>query len=452
MIVENEQYGSKQSFYHLEVCCRLVGEKIGNPGFGSWTNRDYIRLSSILSRETDVQISPSTLKRIFGKLKTSERYFPQKATRDALARFSGFKDWDVLVSKYPKPAVIEELGVPQQAGNSPNTIEPAPVSPSRKARQKHVAVYILLGLAVALFLLWMLIGGSNSEAVNFGGVKLICPNPEGENPHSASFRIELPKNFNGDSSNFTVHFGDGRREKRIGPSQLVTHYYEAPGRFHAVLKYGDETVDTVALYLKTTDWTATSFMERDTTRVYPINSNWFLEKGRLRVNTVDLQRAGVDTNKTFFVSFINSKPLGINGDNFELQTNVTTSEVRPGVRCSQVTLEVFGERTNHEVMLIKPGCVSWAYLRFSELHKDGGTEDLSALGTDLTSGGDIRLNVLNKVVRLFINNKLAYQSAYEVPLKKLYGVKISFSGIGSVNSLHLRDLISGQELKDGSFD
>ena len=35
---------------------------------------------------TSVQISPNTLKRIFGKLKTHERYYPQKATRDALVQ------------------------------------------------------------------------------------------------------------------------------------------------------------------------------------------------------------------------------------------------------------------------------------------------------------------------------------------------------------------------------
>ena len=106
----------------------------------------------------------------------------------------------------------------------------------------------------------------------------------------------------------------------------------------------------------------------------------------------------------------------------------------------------------HEVMLIKPGCVTWAHLRFSEVHKVGETDDLSALGTDLTSGGNITLNVVDKTVRLFINHKLTYQSAYKVPLRKLYGVKISFSGIGSVNHLVLKDLISGKTINDSLFN
>ena len=75
---------SKHAFYHLEICCRYVGEKYGRPNIAEWTNIDYIKLGGVLSRQTDVQISPNTLKRIFGKLKTPERYFPQKATRDTL--------------------------------------------------------------------------------------------------------------------------------------------------------------------------------------------------------------------------------------------------------------------------------------------------------------------------------------------------------------------------------
>ncbi|MCF0074364.1 hypothetical protein LZD49_28025 [Dyadobacter sp. CY261] len=81
---------------HLDHCCQLVSEKYGKPDAVHWTNSDFIRLSSILYRQTQVQISPNTLKRIFGKIKTDARYYPQKATRDSLARYAGFADWDTF--------------------------------------------------------------------------------------------------------------------------------------------------------------------------------------------------------------------------------------------------------------------------------------------------------------------------------------------------------------------
>lgn len=443
MLVENEQYGNKQSFYHLEVCCRLVGEKFGNPTISSWTNRDYIKLSSILSRETEVQISPSTLKRIFGKLKTPERYFPQKATRDALARFSGFKDWETLVRNHPKATVTEEVQVTKEE-NGINIAVPKP-APSKKTRK----VYLIIGAMAAILFTWKFILQAEHAPVRLDGIRLVCSNPEGENPHSANFHFELPKDFGGDLSNFTVDFGDARREKKIIPGKLVTHFYEIPGRYYAVLKYGGQPLDTVSLYLKTYGWTATATMEKDTTRVYPINSNWLFKKTSLQVDALNVLRSGVDTTRTFFVHFVNSKPLDINGDNFELETNVVTSQLRPGVRCSQVVIEAFGEKSEHSVMLIKPGCVSWAYLRFSEIHKNGETEDLSTLGADLTQGGTVALRVENKKVSLFINHKLTFNIDYTVPLKKLYGLKVSFSGIGTINYLRLKDLTTGKIFNEG---
>ncbi len=80
------------SYYYLERCCQRVAETYGREEWSEWTNGDYILLSRILFRKTRVQISPNTLKRIFGKIKTDARYYPQKATRDALAAYAGFGD------------------------------------------------------------------------------------------------------------------------------------------------------------------------------------------------------------------------------------------------------------------------------------------------------------------------------------------------------------------------
>ncbi|HTL09466.1 MAG TPA: hypothetical protein VL307_14445, partial [Chitinophagaceae bacterium] len=128
MAIENEQPVTGQSFYYLEICCRLVAEKFGKLPISSWTNSDYLRLSGKLLRQTSVTLSASTLKRIFGKLKTPERYYPQKATRDALAVYAGYKSWDDLIvhhrpveedlsTRLHQPAVAE--AAPSMANAAP---------------------------------------------------------------------------------------------------------------------------------------------------------------------------------------------------------------------------------------------------------------------------------------------------------------------------------------------
>ncbi|MCH5719301.1 hypothetical protein [Niabella hibiscisoli] len=91
---------NEKGFELLDLCCQLVSEKSNSKQIGQWTNSDYQLLNGQIRRQTDISISPNTLKRIFGKLKTPERYYPQKATRDALAQYAGFKDWQSFADSH----------------------------------------------------------------------------------------------------------------------------------------------------------------------------------------------------------------------------------------------------------------------------------------------------------------------------------------------------------------
>lgn len=92
MADENEQYKNRKFYQNSDKCCELIAEKIGNTNIALWSNGDYLKLNEFLYRTTSVQINPSTLKRFIRKVKTTERYYPQKATRDALARYAGYEN------------------------------------------------------------------------------------------------------------------------------------------------------------------------------------------------------------------------------------------------------------------------------------------------------------------------------------------------------------------------
>lgn len=451
MAAINGQHESKESFYHLEICCRYVGEKYGQAAIAEWTNGDYIRLSSILSHHTGTQISPNTLKRIFGKLKTPERYYPQKATRDALARYAGYQDWENFLLQHPRMPKQEEKLIVQQ-NQLPAAPQTAPSTAPRSAgKSKWWGLAALLTMVAVLVVWWQWPAGKAIADIRPGDATLVCNNPEGENPHSAVFKLVLPPHFAGNKDSFYLHFGDSRPARRILPGFLITHYYEVPGRYYARLMYNKKDIDTVAIYLKTNGWTATGTMDRDTVRVYPVNTGFLFKNGSLQVNTQQLLQAGIDTNKTFYVEFVNTRPTHIDGDNFELTAGLTTSPLRAGVRCSQVTTTVYGENAAHAFRIIKPGCTTFTNLRFSELYKEGEMDDLSALGVDLTHGGTIRLKVVNKQVTLWVNDKAVYSVGYQQPLGKVYGVRISFAGIGVIKSVQLKDLASGEIFNDGFF-
>ncbi|CCH51193.1 hypothetical protein BN8_00109 [Fibrisoma limi BUZ 3] len=452
MIAENGQ-GKAGFYYHLEHCCQLVSETYGKPERTAWTNGDYVRLGQILFRKTGVQISPNTLKRIFGKIKTDSRYYPQKATRDALASYVGYLDWDRFVEAQSRPEPLVEPPT-EELPKLPTVLPVAAVNqPVASGKKPHVnRRFWLVGLVV-LVVSAVGILVSNSPIAKQGAptaIRLICKNPVGENPHSANLQIEGLEQFVDRSARYLIEFGDGKRKPVDTTTILYNHYYEKPGRYFAVLKRGAQNLDTATIFLPTRGWAATAYMMYDTTRVYPIELPDLFVSGKRSISAVETAQAGIDTNRTFFIEFANTQVTDIDADNFELTTHVVTSPTRTGVRCSQVGVTVYGESSKHSFDVIKPGCVYWSQIQLSEQVKWGQRDDLRFLGADLRTGGTLALRVINQRAHVFINGRQVYEASYKQPLHRVYGVNIRFAGIGTINSFSLKDLKTGKVF-DGSF-
>ncbi|WP_229240444.1 hypothetical protein [Dyadobacter sp. SG02] len=432
----------------LDHCCQLVADTYGKPDSPEWTNSDFIRLSSILYKKTHVQISPNTLKRIFGKIKTDARYYPQKATRDALAQYVGFADWD----RFADAQARQPVKIPQRPDVQP-VIPPQPEAlavPAPTPRRKSLrraALIASIALIIMSFTIWRGLVILRDQQAD---VTLFCKNPEGENPHSAVFVLRTSGSISELASEYVIEYGDSKKTHLNGKDSVYSHYYEVPGRYFAVLKKAGVPLDTVPVFLRTSNWTATANMMYDTTRVYPIETPGLFSNGYNSISAREIARAGVDTNRTFFVDFINTHISGIDGDNFELLVNVKASPPRPGVRCSQVRLTVYGDSSNHMVDIMKPGCVHWSKLQFSELKKDGRSEGPDFLGADLTAGGTITMKVVNRRATLLINGREAYKNTYQKALRHIYGLDIMFAGIGTVRSVQLKDLKTGKQFS-GNF-
>jgi len=436
--MENGQ-GRDSQLDYLDYGCQLISEIYGKPDIADWTNSDYIRLSNILYKKTRVQISPNTLKRIFGKIKTGARYYPQKATRDALVNYIGYPNWESFTNA---PVVLRQVpafsaSTQQESLAAPvieATVLSRPTAPKSKAF-KLLPVFITLIILIGVATYYM--SFRNPTPIK---ATIVCRNPTGGNPHSAIFSLKGLVEGSSSSNPFYIDFGDSRKMTLTPTDSLVSHYYEEPGRYYAVLKQNKQVLDSATVYLKSTGWTATAKMMYDTTRVYPIEMPYLFRGKKNSISGVEVARAGVDTNRTFFIDFTNTLVTGIDGDNFDLITRVQTSADRAGVRCSQVRLTIFGESSRHRIDLMKPGCLHWTNLQISEVVKEGQLEGLDFLGADLRQGGTLQLKVENKHAKLFINGKQVYEADYTQPLKKIYGIEIMFAGVGTIHSVSLIDL------------
>ena len=424
------QQSNQSAFDALDICCRIIVQKMGAKAIEDWRVSDYNRLSSQLGKETKVYLSVNTLKRLFGQLKTPQRYFPQKATRNALAQFIGYRDWQEfeLVSLSVKPGAIKPKAVKEQT-----EIE----KPKQKVPRSNHKKYIYTGIFV--FMLFLLLVGfiiwrSDGDPHN---TKLICENPFGNVPHTAVFKLKSNKTLK-DGDEYKVDFMDEALQSPISGKKEIAKFFRNPGVVYATLLYHDKPIDTVSIFMQTKGWVANS--GNDTSRAYPIAGLKPLNPKNIYVSKEQLDSAGLATNKPFLVGFSNIKPSNISGDNFSFTCKVFSEQNRPGTQCVETTIIILGEKHRHLLMLNRSNCVAFSQYKFSEKRVIGSEQFLGALAFDPSNGGDIEIRVVNKKAAVILNGKKVLSTRYEKSIGRVMGIKILFSGIGKAVSPKLQDL------------
>ncbi|WP_343556366.1 hypothetical protein [Sphingobacterium sp.] len=424
--IEQKNFNKESTL--LELCCQKVLDKFGGTHNNHLKNSDYIRLSGQIKKETKIHISTNTLKRLLGKLNTTERYYPQKATRDALAKYIGLENWEEfesihLADKSAEFPLQEDTQTTTSTANRGNI------------KKTYIKIFVLfLFLIAASLIIWHFRKNNTRSQQN---ATLICINPKGTSPHSAIFKLATEEKVNFNNAEYTISFRDWKRGKDLFSDSTMTYYYEIPGVYYPTLLYKNKVIDTSLVYLQTVGWEVTAQSQYDTTRVFPIMGLKKDSNPIPKVDIKDILSSGVDTLRTFFTIYSYIKPTTISGDNMHFAAFVSTSPERPGVRCSKVDITIFGEHDYHYLSIMKPACSTWSYYKFSELGQSGQSSDLRAINHDLSQGGKIDIQIKNKNVKMFINEKEVLNTSYKTSIGKVLGVNITFSGIGRFSDYKL---------------
>lgn len=83
--------------YYINIIIRRIEKKLQWKKVSLWTDNEFKKLSLLIYENTSISISPQTLKRLFGKVKYKVDYTTQPATKDSLAKFLDYTDWDAFI-------------------------------------------------------------------------------------------------------------------------------------------------------------------------------------------------------------------------------------------------------------------------------------------------------------------------------------------------------------------
>jgi len=160
----------------IQYCLNLVAKKATHLSEADWTDQTFIELSEVIEKETGVVVGRTVLKRLYGKLKATEEYLPQKEVRNALARYAGFEGWSAFKEHYYRQLEVQrdlEEPLTQSKGKEEDQAEPvAGVEPSMEANppesNKWVVGVVVLGVIVLTLFYWKSNPSKSMPDPNFG--------------------------------------------------------------------------------------------------------------------------------------------------------------------------------------------------------------------------------------------------------------------------------------------
>jgi hypothetical protein len=409
-----------QEQYYLEKCRVLIEQKIGWGSSEGWQNQDFENLSAQILAETQVSLSASTLKRLWGRVRYDSE--PNLSTLDALARFAGYTNWRMFTSNGNRQGrSVESLQQPE------------------KARKKAVPAWFwaaaLLLFAAALAGLWAFRRQTAVKTLRFGALRFSSKPVATGMPNTVLFQYDAADS-NADSV-FIQQSWDARRRFRVDKNKheyASTYYY--PGYYRAKLILDDSTVREHDVYLKTEGWLGT--VDKEPIPLY-FTPQQIQKAAGVGVSEADLLTQKIDLQKDIpWVSLYDVRDFGeLRATDFSFETELRSTFQQGDAVCQFVRIAILCSDGHFFIPLSAKGCVGELNLTLNDLFVNGQTADLSGFGTDFDNWVKVRMEVKNKNAFIFINERRVYQAEFQKDPGKVVGLRVRFHGAGAVRFARL---------------
>lgn len=401
-----------KDFDQIQRCLLQIEEKLDWGNSTSWHNDVFIELSKIIQEETNVLLSPTTLKRVWGKVNYNSN--PSINTLNTLAQFSGYQNWRDFKNK--------------------NTSQ-RPRSPKRiniSANVRVLSITLLLAVLVASFLLAMKSSGEDFIKPDFSEVSFSSRPIASGLPNSVVFDFDL-KGIHSDSI-YIQQYWDRTKTIKLRPDQKqATGQYYFPGYFRAKLLVDGQIGLEHDLFIKSEGWMATIDYE-------PIPK--YFEQSEILSERMVLPEDALKeialSEAPLVSSFHFVENLGeVSADNFLLKTSMRNNYSDKWAVCSTTRLVILGSKGAMVIPFSIPGCVSEIGLMMGDVYVSGKENDLSMFGTDLSEFQEFEIEVREQKIVIRIGGEEIYSGGYEKSIGRLVGIRYRFLGAGEVEYLKI---------------
>ncbi len=394
---------------NLKECLRIIEEKVGKGKSQEWTDGVFAQISDEILAETKVVLSKNTLKRLFGKMRTPNDYHPQRETRNALAKFAGYENWNQFV-------VTKTGKVPDVNQDSVSIKLP------RRNTWLVVAAILLVGLAA-----WYFTSEPQPPPTNIP-LSLTIKNPVDTAPYTLVAKYD--STYEGINS-CILSLGD--EFQLSSQSSTYTEFMELPVFTWLFVKNGKDLIFSQTVHALSKGWEAFYQKKKKYTKVP--NQVW-KKPGKVSFDKKWFADRNLDTSR-FEIQFRNVKNFELDGDNFTFETRVLKHSQLQS--CSGNTYKIFGEGGHLEVSLFSPFCAQHNFINLNELFISGRTNDLTDLGHKVGEYLTIKMEVKNKNLKLTLDGKACFDRSYTKSMGKVKAIIFGLSNFNDIDYIKAWD-------------
>ena len=149
---------------------------------------------------------------------------------------------------------------------------------------------------------------------------------------------------------------------------------------------------------------------------------------------IDPKITGTTTSLYFIDDF---SEMYTNDFNVSLEVKNAMDKALGG--CQEIEIYMLYDGGAIGIPLARKGCISKLNLMAFDQYINGKKNDLSSFGVGFESYEKLVFGTENGLLRIWVNDALAYELPVDYPARAIKGISVHFTGVGSVRSAILKN-------------
>jgi len=421
----------------IAICRKLIEEKLQWGESHSWSSEDFETLSELIFEKTQVRLSLTTLKRIWGKVKYESS--PNLATLNALAQFVDYGNWrefrqthgDHNNDRFKAEAVPEISDLATMSSGQP-------IGKPIGWPKRRVLLFVPLGLVLLIVSSFLYVAWQKANSRGDSEVKPLFESKKTTDdlPNSVVFHYDASM-YGSDSVFIQQNWDPNRRESVDPQGHYHTSIYYYPGYFGARLIVDGDIKAMNTVFIKTQGWKA--LIDQSPVPVY-LHADEVEGDGFMGIDSeIYQQKLGISVFNDTWATFHNVREFeGTDGTNFHFEASLRNSSTVEEAACRRLIVYILGSASAYIVPLADKGCISDLAMLTASGWVNGKDSDMSAFGCDFSEFQKLAFGVANDTLMVSLNENLIFSQRERGTIGEIVGIRFAFEGAGQVKEVSLK--------------